>query len=205
MSTMDKLTYQFSETKWNFYMDLMVTFLVSLGMIYYVLTTYTLTGSEITISLLVGWFIFTLIEYMVHAWLFHIGRNILVEGHARHHRKPARYDNLPFFAASLINTALFFIYNLFIDTPLALLAASASLAGYGLYIMYHFLMHRIDFKNPCGKYMQRFHYVHHMRPKKNHGVTTPIWDVIFGTYEPLKKHNLNHDLKARPDEKNIKE
>ena len=26
-----------------------------------------------------------------------------------------------------------------------------------------------------------------MRPDRNHGVTTPIWDVVFRTYVPVKQ------------------
>jgi len=34
-----------------------------------------------------------------------------------------------------------------------------------------------------GRWARRHHFYHHFHdPKVNHGVTSPIWDIVFGTY-----------------------
>ena len=34
-----------------------------------------------------------------------------------------------------------------------------------------------------GRWARRHHFYHHfINAKMNHGVTTPIWDLVFGTY-----------------------
>jgi sterol desaturase/sphingolipid hydroxylase (fatty acid hydroxylase superfamily) len=33
--------------------------------------------------------------------------------------------------------------------------------------------------------VRKHHFHHHFEnPKMNHGVTTPVWDLVFGSYEP---------------------
>ena len=39
-----------------------------------------------------------------------------------------------------------------------------------------------------SRYLRRHHFHHHfVDGRKNHGVTTPIWDFVFGTYEQPTK------------------
>ena len=58
------------------------------------------------------------------------------------------------------------------------------MVGYALYESIHYLAHHC----PVGNYLQqRFihHSQHHFNPKKQdklYGVSTQIWDVVFGTY-----------------------
>ena len=203
MNFSKRLVYEFSETKWNLYLSFVTDLALGLFLIYYAVTNYTLTVSGIALAMISGWFTFTLIEYIVHSVLFHVGKNLMVKGHAKHHAHPDGYDNLPFFGASILAGGVFLLVSLFMQEGLAILFTASILLGYVAYTVYHFLMHRVDFKNPYGKYMQQFHYIHHKRPKKNHGVTVPFWDILFGTYEPLKNHNLKKDLKLRPETTDI--
>jgi len=199
------LVYQFSETKWNLYTSFIMDAAIGIAIIFFAFYTYDFTIIGALLSLAGGWVFFTFIEYAVHAWLFHIGSNVIVRGHGKHHKKPQGFDNLPFFAAGLIAVVVYFIIALIIPQVYALLVTGAILLSYVAYTGYHFAMHRVDFTNPYGRYMQKFHYVHHIRPKKNHGVTVPIWDLLFRTYEPLKGYTFDADLKLRPDEKLIRE
>ncbi len=201
------LVYQFSETKWNLYVSFVLDLMVGAGLVLFALLNYEFEGVYMFFAIAGGWLLFTLIEYGVHAVLFHVGRNVFVRGHGKHHKNPQGYDNLPFFAATLIAGGMYLVANMLMPQVYALAMTGVTMLSYVAYTWYHFAMHRFDFKNPYGKYMQRFHYVHHIRPKMNHGVTVPIWDVVFGTYEPLRKHqhHFNEDLKLRPDDKIIRE
>jgi sterol desaturase/sphingolipid hydroxylase (fatty acid hydroxylase superfamily) len=199
------LVYQFSETKWNLYVSFVLDFLVGVGLLTFAFTQFEFTLGYAIIAIIAGWFTFTLIEYLVHAILFHVGKNVFTKGHGKHHKNPQGYDNLPFFAASLIAFGFYLVLSALIPEVYAIIVTGMVMLSYVAYTWYHFAMHRFDFKNPYGKYMQRFHYVHHIRPKMNHGVTVPIWDMIFGTYEPLNKYSFDADLKARPADNLIRE
>jgi hypothetical protein len=42
-----------------------------------------------------------------------------------------------------------------------------------------------------GRWATRHHLYHHFaKPNKNHGVTTPLWDFIFGTYDAPKRMTI---------------
>jgi sterol desaturase/sphingolipid hydroxylase (fatty acid hydroxylase superfamily) len=202
----NKLIYYFSQSKINLLSSFVLDTLIGFTLLIYAFTLeYDLTFMIATIF--IGWLGFTLIEYMVHAWLFHIGNNVIVKGHAQHHRAPQGYDNLPFFASYIIAGSIYLVIENFIPQVYAIAFVSMLLISYVMYTLFHYLMHRVDFKTPYFLYMQRFHYIHHMRPKKNHGVTTPIWDFVFRTYEPLSLHQkyFQDDLKLKPSDDKIVE
>lgn len=204
MTFSEKLVYHFSQSAWNLYVSFFLDMTIGVVLLGFAFTM-EFDISLMILTIFLGWFSFTLIEYMVHAWLFHIGQNVIVRGHARHHRQPQGYDNLPFFAASLIAGGLYLVVAMFIPQVYALAYAAMLLISYVAYTLFHYLMHRVDFHNPYFLYMQRFHYIHHIRPKMNHGVTVPIWDFVFRTYEPLSLHSkhFNDDLKLKPDDSKI--
>jgi sterol desaturase/sphingolipid hydroxylase (fatty acid hydroxylase superfamily) len=33
----------------------------------------------------------------------------------------------------------------------------------------------------------KWHMIHHCNPKRNFGLFIPLWDIVFGTYEPVPK------------------
>lgn len=62
--------------------------------------------------------------------------------------------------------------------------------GLGLtYAGYEVIHRRIHTRAGVGRYgrwLRRHHlYHHHKTPRANHGVTSPLWDVVFGTLEAL--------------------
>jgi hypothetical protein len=58
---------------------------------------------------------------------------------------------------------------------------------YLFYEMVHRLIHRHPPRSRYGRWL-RIHHVHHHfhNPKTNLGVTSPIWDKVFGTYAPVR-------------------
>ncbi len=57
----------------------------------------------------------------------------------------------------------------------------------GFYGVYEWL-HRREHTHPgigaYGRFVRRHHFHHHFADgRANHGVTTPIWDLVFGTYQ----------------------
>ena len=60
-----------------------------------------------------------------------------------------------------------------------------------MYLVYEFLhsyLHTHAPRNAYGIMLRKHHFFHHFNdPDKNHGVTTPIWDMVFGTYVRTKE------------------
>ncbi len=61
----------------------------------------------------------------------------------------------------------------------------------GVYLAYE-VMHRITHtrapRTRYGRWVRRHHLLHHHKtPRQNHGVTSPIWDHLFGTDLPHEK------------------
>lgn len=131
----------------------------------------------------VGW---TLTEYLLHRFSFHgaSARGLGAREHRRHH---AQVD---YFAPSW-QKALAALPATAVVLPLAVLTAGVQLglcftAGFlGMYVLYEFLHRRAHTHPPRGRYgrwLRRNHFAHHfMDPRRAHGVTTPIWDLVFGT------------------------
>lgn len=140
------------------------------------------------LALLAGMFTWSFLEYAMHHWYGHIanGRNHFSREHLKHHAQafyfsPTR-QKLVF--AGLITAVVL---------PVSMLAWGPVIGGaftvglVGAYAGYEWLHHRIHVAAPRTKYTRwsaHHHFSHHFAcPKKNHGVTSPLWDYVFGTYQ----------------------
>ena len=48
--------------------------------------------------------------------------------------------------------------------------------------MLHYYVHHFAPKNRLGKYLRKYHLAHHFKHEPlRYGVSTPIWDYVFGT------------------------
>jgi 4-hydroxysphinganine ceramide fatty acyl 2-hydroxylase len=67
--------------------------------------------------------------------------------------------------------------------PVDMLPAFAGLVmGYLFYDMTHYAVHHIRPRTRLGRYLKKHHFRHHyMDPEKNYGVSSPFWDVVWGT------------------------
>lgn len=138
-------------------------------------------------ALLLGAITWTLLEYLIHRWLGHDSRtrpNPFAAEHVRHHSQGNYFAP----AWKKVLSALLFATTL-IGPSIALagaLAGSSFVVGLiSMYVAYE-VLHRRDHTHPGrGSYMRflrRHHFYHHFTdPNFNHGVTTPIWDWVFGT------------------------
>lgn len=139
------------------------------------------------IAVVGGVTLWSLCEYLLHRFLGHDKRtwpNGFAAEHTRHHSQgdyfaPAWKKGLAALAALLI------------VTPLAVWAAGLAHGGLfsaafvAMYLTYEGL-HRRAHTHPglgrYGRFLRRHHFYHHFAdPKTNHGVTSPLWDWLFGT------------------------
>lgn len=175
-----------SEAKWNYWMSFIYDGAIALilAVIGYMNGVSFLTGAAFFFS---GILFFTLIEYIVHAHMFHGSIKSFVKAHAKHHADPHGHDAMPFFFAQFIIAPFYGVSILLFGFDYATVFTSGVFIGYIAYGLTHHAMHRVKPKSAYFKYMVAFHDQHHSNPKMNHGVTVPIWDMVFGTFEPLKK------------------
>jgi sterol desaturase/sphingolipid hydroxylase (fatty acid hydroxylase superfamily) len=130
---------------------------------------------------LAGLGLFTFVEYAFHRWLFHGAVALFEQGHTRHHEQPQGHDALPFFFPPLAMLALAGCAHLLVDAGDAYLLAAAIATGYALYGLSHSIIHARRFRSRNARRWAGAHHVHHYHPHTNFGVTTPFWDIVFGT------------------------
>lgn len=141
------------------------------------------------VAALLGVLTWTLLEYLIHRWMGHDRRfrktPFGVE-HVRHHIEGN------YFAPTwkkLIVAALFAVVAGVPAVALAGVPGGLAYVGglvvfYGAYEVLHRREHTHAGIGWYGRFVRRHHFHHHfVDGRTNHGVTSPLWDVVFGTYE----------------------
>lgn len=129
-------------------------------------------------------------EYVLHRFAFH-ERKIEWKGSIEHLRHHAGVDQAP--NTTLLSWAGIWTVGAVLFGPIGWLIAGIPggiamglgwVAGYYLYEYIHWAEHRYPPSNRYTRWARRHHFHHHFgAPLKNHGVTTPVFDFVFGTYE----------------------
>lgn len=61
-------------------------------------------------------------------------------------------------------------------------------AAYTAYEVLHRRIHTHPPRGAYGRWLRRHHLMHHYKsPRRNHGVTSPAWDLAFGTLTPKER------------------
>lgn len=138
--------------------------------------------------LVLGLFIWTLTEYILHRFVFHFypssewGKRIHFIFHGVHHDYPNDAKRLVMPPSASIPLALGF-YFLFkwLLSPMMLDGFFAGfIFGYLCYDMTHYLLHHAQFQNSFWKKLKQQHMLHHYDDStKKYGVTSDIWDKVF--------------------------
>lgn len=129
-----------------------------------------------------GFVAWTLVEYVIHRWLFH-RMPVLRREHDRHHKDPTGYVA----AASAITIPLLMFAwmtcRLLLGNELGDVASIGFLLGYLTYIAVHDQFHHSHIRPGDWLYLAYHrHAVHHRGFEKNYGVIVPWWDIVFKTY-----------------------
>ena len=146
--------------------------------------------------LLAGWLSWTLAEYVLHRWVFHyLGpkgwqRRFHFVSHGVHHDYPSDRGRLLMPLGISIPVGLAFFLLMAALAPLV--AACTLFVGFGIgYLGYdgvHYFTHHFKARTRVGKFLKRFHLVHHHAGVDGlYGVSSPLWDYIFGTQRDLRE------------------
>jgi dihydroceramide fatty acyl 2-hydroxylase len=146
--------------------------------------------AEVLAYFAAGALTWTALEWLLHGQVFHSRRlrNPFAKEHALHHADPLHVIG---WARKLLSIGLL----------IAILVAVLRLAfggyepaafpvGLGLASLGYESLHRLIHSRPprtrYGRWVRLNHVQHHFHtPRRNFGVTTTIWDRVFGTYEPF--------------------
>jgi 4-hydroxysphinganine ceramide fatty acyl 2-hydroxylase len=159
---------------------------------------YYMSAVENTTKLAIfvlGLFVWTLFEYVFHRFVFHCDEMIPDNRyflmlhfftHAVHHYFP--FDRLrlamPPALFTILATPTWCLFNLFVPTQPLLPFFSGIFVGFTFYDVIHFYLHHGAEKSvvPHIRRMRTYHAIHHYKePDRGFGVTSKLWDRIFGT------------------------
>ncbi len=138
-----------------------------------------------------GILFWTFFEYVVHRYVFHIvgesprTKRFRYVAHGIHHDYPRDAERLimPPAPWAIIVSALFGLFYLIMG-PLAFSFAPGFIIGHLLYVYVHYKIHTDNPPKVLQKQLKH-HALHHYKyPNKAFGVSTPLWDLIFGTMPP---------------------
>ncbi len=144
---------------------------------------------------LLGLFLWTLAEYVLHRFLFHFPargprqERIFFLFHGVHHAQPQVKTRLVMPPVVSIPLALVF-YGLFFLVVGVLLKVrflvgpifSGFISGYLAYDLIHYATHHFPMRAGVWKWLKRHHMRHHYKsPDKRFGVSSPLWDYAFKT------------------------
>lgn len=174
---------------WGMYTPVMI------GFPYYAINKLGIKPTFAIGILFGGMFFWTFFEYIAHRFIFHwISENekakrVVYVLHGNHHEYPRDRERLfmpPI--PSLIISALIFGLMFLMMQQFVFVFFPGFIFGYLLYASMHYAIHAW---NPPFKWMKplwRNHHLHHYKDEeKGFGVSTTLWDRIFGTMFDLKK------------------
>ncbi|XP_055630429.1 uncharacterized protein LOC129771111 [Toxorhynchites rutilus septentrionalis] len=143
----------------------------------------------------------TLLEYSLHRWVFHLDPrenkylhvfHFLL--HGLHHKVPFDQYRLVFPPVPAVLLAGLFYQPVRFLLPHPQLVLAGGLIGYLSYDMIHYYIH---YGSPRGGHlyhMKRYHYQHHfVHHDLGFGISSALWDNIFGT--PIILRKLKYLLK----------
>lgn len=155
-------------------------------------------GHDLVKSLLIfgaGVFSWTFFEYLVHRFVFHFiahsdrAQRIVYVLHGNHHEYPRDRERLfmPPVPSLILACVIFSLQYLLLGSH-AFPFFAGFIFGYLLYGSMHYAIHAW---NPPFKWMKplwRNHHLHHYKEQeKGFGVSTTLWDRVFGTMFDLRK------------------
>ncbi len=153
------------------------------------------------VSGLFGW---TLLEYIIHYPLGHLpkGKTLVSSEHLKHHKDILYFSPRPLKIRGAVPVLAIvgLVAGYLAGVPFAVGFLLSVAAGWVTYEVLHQSIHVNGPRNWYSRWASKHHLYHHfMKPNRNHGVTTPLWDIIFGTHERVARVSIRErDIAAVP-------
>lgn len=191
---------------WGIYLPVIVY------MLYFSMERMGESFSTTALLFIAGMLSWTLFEYIMHRFIFHLvpegerGKKISYVLHGNHHHYPRDRQRLfmPPVPSIILATVIFALLYLALRDNVFMFFPGFML-GYLMYGTMHYAIHAW---NPPFKWMKplwRNHHLHHYKNEhQGFGVSTTLWDRLFGTMFDLKKEKEDkekvHELMFRKGE-----
>lgn len=173
---------------------------LSAHFIYLAMANFGFDWKKVTLLFIVAMFSWTLAEYLTHRFLFHFeatsafGKRIVYIFHEQHHEYPRDKMRLfmppvPSLLIAMVLIGIFSAISYLATATIgyALVFFAGFVSGYLIYVSMHYAIH--TYAPP--KYLKalwRNHHLHHYKhPDKAFGVSSVLWDKLFGTLPPSKE------------------
>jgi sterol desaturase/sphingolipid hydroxylase (fatty acid hydroxylase superfamily) len=143
------------------------------------------------LSCLLGLFFFTLVEYAIHRWLLHDRRSVLFYLHHAHHSSPEKTAAFLFPTSVLLFLPIWCLLTWGLHLHWASFFLMGLSGGYVYFDTIHHIEHTVRVNQIPFRWLKKrwaFHRVHHRIEQSNFGVTTSLWDHVFGTHQKRLKH-----------------
>lgn len=176
-------------TRTHVAMPISIFLVIAVGLIYYGITYDLINVLEAVGFFLLGWLIFSLIEYLAHRYVFHMDTSTPTKArmqyifHGNHHEYPKDKKRLamPPVVSILYASAFFFVFKLFFG-PFVFGVVAGMLFGYAVYLFVHYAVHAYAPPKNLLKTLWIHHSIHHYKDHEAaFGVSSPLWDYILGT------------------------
>jgi sterol desaturase/sphingolipid hydroxylase (fatty acid hydroxylase superfamily) len=150
------------------------------------------TYGEVATWFVVGLITWSLFEYLLHRYLFHLSERAFRGAgrltyilHGVHHEYPndARRTLMPFAPKVLFSIVFFGIFYLILGGKGPFFSAGF-LMGYYVYSMMHYSIHRFKAPKMLKSLWHHHHLHHHLHDDKAFGVSSTLWDKVFHTMPP---------------------
>ncbi|GMR17131.1 MAG: hypothetical protein BMS9Abin32_189 [Gammaproteobacteria bacterium] len=136
--------------------------------------------------------VWTLTEYLLHRFVFHfpargnVGKRLVYLFHGVHHDAPNDKTRLvmPPAGAVIIMALLWLLFSALIPAPWAEPFSAFFIVGYLVYDYLHYATHHFRMRHPLLDALKRHHMQHHFTTHEaKYGVSSPLWDWVFGTLQ----------------------
>ena len=173
-------------------------------LLYYCNYRFQFDVLRILFTFLSGMFFWSFFEYMIHRFAFHFfaeserAKKIVYIIHGNHHEYPRDKERLfmppvpSLILSATIFAFLYLVFGLFGASSYVFAFFPGFILGYLIYGTMHFAIHAW---NPPFKWMKplwRNHHLHHYKNTElGFGVSSTLWDHVFGTMFDLKKEKTD--------------
>jgi sterol desaturase/sphingolipid hydroxylase (fatty acid hydroxylase superfamily) len=137
---------------------------------------------SVLLAFAIGLAAWTLIEYLLHRFVFH--RIAMIEQmHERHHAEPRELIGSPVWLSFIAFLVALVPLWLCLGFGLSGGAIAGLMMGYVWYASVHHAVHHWAIDDRSWLYAARMRHLrhHYGTPERNFGVTTAFWDYVFGT------------------------
>ena len=142
------------------------------------------------LSFVTGAIAWSLTEYILHRFAGHRKTGLAFsQDHLQHHRDPKYFlaTGQKLKRGITVFLVLSSVSSLLVGALAGVAFGLGFMMAYGYYEWIHWAIHARPPKNAYGRWARKHHLYHHFgNMRVNHGVTSPLWDMVFGTYVPAE-------------------